>query len=125
MKTFAPCTHDLYESLITWERSPAKKINDLLSAEWEALTFGHRQGDHRHQIRSLENRSLLEFPGGKFILVYFSIISEGQYQECYQHLQTLTRIATVQHIIEETWDEGQGKKQIFHLLFIVCSLQLN
>lgn len=36
-----------------WERSPAKKINALLSVEWEVLTFGQSQGDPvRHQIRS-------------------------------------------------------------------------
>lgn len=53
LETYALCKHDLYESLMSWERSPAKKINDLLSAEWETLTFGHRQSDRiRHQIRS-------------------------------------------------------------------------
>ena len=96
MGTFAPCKHDLNESLMTLGRSPAKKINDLLSAEWEALTFGHRQGERiRHQISYLKRGDCLEFPRGRFILLYFSIISKGQYQECYQQMQTLTRMAVV------------------------------
>lgn len=88
LRTFAPCKYDLYESLITWGRSPAKKINDLLSAEWEALTFGHRQGERiKYQIRSLGNRRLFRISRRKIYFLYFSIISKGQYQECYQPLQ--------------------------------------
>lgn len=71
LETFAPCKYDLYESLITWGSSPAKKINDLLSAEWKALTFGHRQGERiKHRIRSLENRRLFRISRRK---IYFAL----------------------------------------------------
>lgn len=49
LEALGPVKHDLYESLMAQERAPAKRINDLFSAEWEALTFGHSQGDRiRH-----------------------------------------------------------------------------
>lgn len=59
LEALGPVKHDLYESLMAWDRAPAKRINELFSAEWEALIFGHSQGDKvRHQARSLKLESV-------------------------------------------------------------------
>lgn len=72
LETLAPCKHDLYESLMTWRRSPAKKINGLLSAECEGLTFGHRQGERiKPQIKSHENRRLFRISRRKIYFGFF------------------------------------------------------
>lgn len=116
-ETSAPCKHDLHESLMTQGRSPAKKINVVLSAEWEALIFGHRQDEKiRHQKRSLETQETVQNFQGKDLFCFFPpIISKGQYGEYGQHLQTLTGGAAVQYTIEETWSKGQRSKD-----FIIC-----
>lgn len=59
LEVLGPVKHDLYESLMAWERAPAKRINHLFSAEWEALTSGHSQGDRiRHQARSTKQETV-------------------------------------------------------------------
>lgn len=121
LEALGPVKHDLYESLMAWERAPAKRINELFSAEWEALTFGHRQGDRiRHQARSLKLESVLNFQMEVYFL-YFSICLKGQCKECYQHLKTIIELLWYSTSFEDTWEEGQRIKS-FGLVFILNAL---
>lgn len=121
LEALGPVKHDLYESLMAWERAPAKRINELFSAEWEALTFGHSQGDRiRHQARSLKLKSVLNFQMEVYFL-YFSICLKGQCQECYQHLKTIIELLWYSTSFEDTWEEGQRIKS-FGLVFISNAL---
>lgn len=116
LEAFTPCKHGLYESLMTRERS-AKKINDLLSAEWEALTFGHKQGEKiRHQVRSLENRRR-EF-SGRFILLYLFFFNnfKRSISGVLPASANIIRIATVEHYSRKL---GRKVKEA-NDLFIIC-----
>lgn len=118
MGTFAPCKHDLNESLMTLGRSPAKKINDLLSAEWEALTFGHRQGERfRHQIRLLENRRLFRISKSK---IYFALFFNNFKRSASEMLPTTANInkngCSVTHYLRKF---GMKVKEE-NILFSIC-----
>lgn len=118
LETLAPCKYDLYESLITWGRSPAKKINDLFSAEWEALTSGHRQGERiKHRIRSLENRRLFRISRR---MIYFALFFNNFQRSVSGVLpaptDTIRNCCSTTHYLKKF--KVKVKEAIFHLSVI-------